>query len=340
MSERRYETDADFRRALEQRLAALARANERGLLRERQVCIFERFLARAEAADMGLVIKGGMALELRTTRARSTRDIDVPVMGAPHHFDSALRDLGATDVGDYLRFRVEAHARPDIDAIGMKYPGKRYRVQAVLAGKVYGDPFGVDAAFGEPMIAPADRLRGRVDLSFIDVPPVELAVYPRFTHIAEKLHAYTVPRPTPNSRVRDLPDLALLAGLAPLAGSDLRAALQQTYAHRATHELPTTLPEAPQRWRDAYREMAEANRLPWKDLDSVHAAVRMFWSRCCKDLQSSGTPRLGPGRYLKVGPAPSLILSNSLLDNCHGGQGLATRSKSPTGCWRFAGLSR
>lgn len=126
------------------------------------------------------------------------------------------------------------------------------------------------------MFGPADRLRGRVDLSFIEVPPVEVAVYPRLTHIAEKLHAYTVPRPTPNSRVRDLPDLALLASLAPLDATDLIAALQQTYAHRATHALPAELPSAPERWREPYREMAEANRLPWKDLDSVYAAVRAF----------------------------------------------------------------
>src|SRR5690606_923497 len=141
------------------------------------------------------------------------------------------------------------------DAIGMKYPGKRYRVQAVLAGKVYGDPFGVDAAFGEPMLGAPELLRGRSDLSFIGVPAPELTVYPRSTHIAEKLHAYTVPRPTPNSRVRDLPDLALLASVGSMNGEHLRAALEQTFAHRATHDLPLTLADAPDRWREPYKEL-------------------------------------------------------------------------------------
>jgi hypothetical protein len=131
----RYKTEEAFRRALEQRLSTLAEQGARGLVRERQVFIFERFLARAIATDMNVVVKGGMAVELRTLRARSTRDIDLRAMGAPEYFDSALRVLGASELGDHLHFRIEAHRRPDLDAIGMKYPGKRYRVQALLAAR-------------------------------------------------------------------------------------------------------------------------------------------------------------------------------------------------------------
>ncbi|HEX5661210.1 MAG TPA: nucleotidyl transferase AbiEii/AbiGii toxin family protein [Polyangiales bacterium] len=272
----RFKSEADFRRALEARLANAARAAGRGLVRERQVCIFERFLARASEADPRLVIKGGMALELRTQRARSTRDIDLRALGDVAQFERSLRELGEADVGDYLRFRVDAHAKPDIEAAGMKYPGRRYRVQANLAGKVYGDPFGVDVAFGEPILGAPERLRGRADLSFIGVEPPELAVQPRATHIAEKLHAYTVPRPTPNSRVRDLPDLALLASVGPIEASTVREAIEQTFAHRATHAMPTSLPAAPERWRAPYGELAASNRLSWGDLDAVHAAARTF----------------------------------------------------------------
>jgi hypothetical protein len=272
----RYKTDEAFRRALEQRLSTLAHQSARGLVRERQVFIFERFLARAAATEMYIVVKGGMAIELRTIRARSTRDIDLRALGAPEHFDGALRALGTDDRGDYLRFRIEPHRRPDLDAIGMKYPGKRYRVQAVLAGKVYGDPFGVDVAFGEPILGAPDRLPGRSDLTFVGVQTPEFAVYPRATHIAEKLHAYSVPRPTPNSRVRDLPDLAILASVGPIEGAAVRAALEQTFAHRATHPLPSMLGEAPDRWSEPYRELAEASRLPWRELKDAYEAARAF----------------------------------------------------------------
>jgi hypothetical protein len=173
----------------------------------------------------------------------------------------------------------------------MKYPGKRYRVQAELAGKVYGDPFGVDVSFGEPMLGPPDRVRGRADLSFIGVDPAEFALYPRATHIAEKLHAFTMPRPTPNSRVRDLPDIAILASVGPIDSAEVRAALEQTYAHRGTHALPALLAAAPERWVGPYAEMAEANRLPWADLGTMHRAVGEFLGPALRGEQAVWEPK-------------------------------------------------
>jgi Nucleotidyl transferase AbiEii toxin, Type IV TA system len=75
-----------------------------------------------------------------------------------------------------------------------------------------------------------------------------LRLYPIETHIAEKLHAYTMPRTRPNTRVKDLPDLALLATTEPLEAARLRAALERTFAFRATHPLPTSLPNPPANW--------------------------------------------------------------------------------------------
>jgi hypothetical protein len=43
--------------------------------------------------------------------------------------------------------------------------------------------------------------------------------------IAEKLHAYTLPRARPNSRLKDLSDLALLASVQSLDAKRVRAAL-------------------------------------------------------------------------------------------------------------------
>jgi len=217
-----------------------------------------------------------MALELRTAQARSTRDIDLRAVGAPDRFERALRALGQAEASDYLRFRVDPHARPEIASPGMKYPGKRYKVQALLADKVYADPFGVDVSFGEPMLGPAEQVRGRADLSFIGLEPAEFAIYPRATHIAEKLHAYTLPRSTPNSRVRDLPDIAILASVGPIGATELHDALEQTFAHRATHALPASFPAAPSRWAEPYGELAEANRLPWLDLQAVVRAASVF----------------------------------------------------------------
>jgi hypothetical protein len=271
-----YKADEDFRRALEARLATRAREGARGLVRERQVLIFERFLARAFRAGMDVIVKGGMAVELRTMRARSTRDVDLRAMGDAESFDRALRALGSAASEDRIRFEVDAHVRAELDAIGMKYPGKRYRVQAFLAGKKYGDVFGVDVAFGEPVLGIPDHVQGRADLAFIGIAAPEFAVYPRTTHIAEKLHAYTVPRPTPNSRIRDVPDIAILASLGPIEVAELRAALAQTFAHRATHALPTRFPALPERWRLPYRAMAETNDLQWTELEDLQRVASGF----------------------------------------------------------------
>jgi hypothetical protein len=93
----------------------------------------------------------------------------------------------------------------------MQYEGKRLRAECKLAGKLYGQPFGVDVAFGDPMLNEPETLVAEDVLSFAGVPPPTLRLYPVETHLAEKLQAYTMPRHRPNTRVKDLPDIALLA---------------------------------------------------------------------------------------------------------------------------------
>ncbi len=96
----------------------------------------------------------------------------------------------------------------------MKYEGLRFRAACTLAGKVYGQPFGVDVAFGDPILGEPEVAFAEDTLAFAGIAPPTLRLYPVETHVAGKLHAYTMPRARPNSRVKDLPDLALLATLA------------------------------------------------------------------------------------------------------------------------------
>lgn len=103
-----------------------------------------------------------------------------------------------------------------------------------------------------------------------------LRVYPVETHLAEKLHAYTLPRTRPNSRVKDLPDLALLASIGNLLAERVRAAIVQTFTFRATHPPPTSLPDPPEAWTLPYARMAAENSLPWPTLAAVTAAARDF----------------------------------------------------------------
>jgi hypothetical protein len=90
-------------------------------------------------------------------------------------------------------------------------------------------------------------------LSFAGIAPPILRLYPLETHIAEKLHAYTMPRSRPSSRVKDLPDIALLATAQILDAKRLREALEQTFTFRETHFSTRKTPSSASRMGDTLR---------------------------------------------------------------------------------------
>ena len=278
MSPSRYPTPVGFRAALEARLRRRASGDGLELQRVRQLVVFERFLARlvAEFED-GVVLKGGLVLELRLERARTTKDVDLRLVGAPSRTLDRLQRAGRRDLGDHLEFLVVPDPRhPEIEAEGMAYEGLRFRVEPRIADKIYGRPFGVDVAFAEPLGGPVELIEPPGWLDFAGVEPPAVPVYPLETHIAEKLHAYTLPRSRPNSRVKDLPDIALLATVRPIEAESLRRAIARTWTHRGTHPLPDRVPAPPESWERPYAELARTNGLRWGDLGSVADAVAAF----------------------------------------------------------------
>jgi Nucleotidyl transferase AbiEii toxin, Type IV TA system len=74
--------------------------------------------------------------------------------------------------------------------------------------------------------------------------------------IAEKLHAYTLPRSTPNSRVKDLVDLLLLIRTGDVRQAQLAEAVRMTFDRRKTHVVPPTLVPPPESWETQFRELA------------------------------------------------------------------------------------
>ena len=115
----------------------------------------------------------------------------------------------------------------------------RFRAECGLAGKPYGQPFGVDVAFGDPILGEPDVVVAEDVLAFAGIAPPTLRLYPIETHIAEKLHAYTMPRARPNSRVKDLPDIALLAGAQGARRESLPGVRSSRRSRsRKTHEVP------------------------------------------------------------------------------------------------------
>ncbi len=274
---REYRTAAAFKQALEQRLRVTSTSGI-DFARRRQLVVFDRFLARI-ALDLGdaVMLKGGLAVELRIEQARTTKDVDLHMMGSPDGILDRLRAAARRDLGDFMVVTIRPDDRhPGIRNDGMQYDGVRFRAECSLAGKVYGRPFGVDIAFGDPILGEPEVIVAEDVLGFAGIKPPTLRVYPVETHIAEKLHAYTMPRARPNSRVRDLPDLALIATAGPVDGSRLRAAIEQTFRFRGTHDVPKHLPAPPATWEAPYAAIAKEDRLQWTTLAEAFEAGRAF----------------------------------------------------------------
>ena len=97
----------------------------------------------------------------------------------------------------------------------------------------------------------------------------------REQQFAEKLHAYTLPRSSANSRVKDLVDMALLIGSGGLDRRRVLNALHLTFERRRTHDLPASLVSPPADWQLPFRALAEECRLQG-DLAALFAEVREF----------------------------------------------------------------
>ncbi len=280
MTIRAYSSPEAFKQALEQRLRTSTK-NGAEFARKRQLVVFDRLLARIVAVlGDAATLKGGLVLELRLERARTTKDVDLRMLGSPDDILAKLQEAGRRDLGDFMTFELGPDdEHPAIQNDGMQYEGLRFRAECKLAGKLYGQRFGVDVAFGDPMLGEPDVVVGEDVLAFAGVAPPTLRIYPIETHIAEKLHAYTMPRARPNSRVKDLPDIALLATAQTLDAKRLREALEQTFAFRKTHALPASLPDPMPAWATPYSAMAREDQLPWATLADVTRAAQAFLDR-------------------------------------------------------------
>lgn len=277
MTVRAYASPEAFKQALEQRLRLSARTGAE-ITRARQVLVFHRFLARVVAVlGDAAILKGDLVLEIRIARARTTRDIDLRMTGSPENILGRLQQAARRDLGDFMTFEVGADEdHPEIHNDGMQYSGLRFRAAGRLAGKLYGQPFGVDVAFGDPILGEPEIAVAEDTLGFAGIAPPTLRLYPIETHVAEKLHAYTMPRARPNSRVKDLPDIALLATVQRIEAQRLRQALEQTFGFRRTHPLPVMLPDPLAAWATPYATMAREDQLVWPTLDEVTNAAKAF----------------------------------------------------------------
>lgn len=276
-----YKSATDFRRALEHRLKNEAEKSRQNLQRLRRKAAFNRFLARIFADPASpWILKGGYAMELRMAHARATRDIDLSLKGRPQvsgekqagYLQDLLSNALHKDLGDFFSFRVGS---VQLELDGPLYGGARYPVEALMDNRLFVS-FHVDVAVGDYIPAELETAQEQDFFSFAGVKPSAFPMIPREVQFAEKLHAYTMPRSVPNSRVRDLVDLVLLIQENKFSPNKAKEALQAVFDRRKSHPIPMTLVPAPAGWEKRFAEMAAECALKL-DLNSGFEILNRFY---------------------------------------------------------------
>jgi len=149
-----------------------------------------------------------------------------------------------------------------------------------MDGRIFAR-FHLDAGIGDAVIQPVEIIECRDWLSFAGIASPRVQTISREQQFAEKLHAYTLPRSSANSRVKDLIDLALLirsSGLTPKRAAD---AVHLTFDRRRTHELHPALLKPPRDWQARFLALAEECQLEG-DMDTVFGEVEEFFEHMMK----------------------------------------------------------
>ena len=224
-------------------------------------------------------MKGGFALELRYGwRHRPTRDID---LRASSTLGSALARL-RTEVADGQAALAADHFSFELGEPGPEMqgaPGGSLRVPVVarLAG-VELARFHVDLSSGDAVVGLADTLEGSDLLDFAGIPQLRFPGYSVPQQLAEKLHAYTLPRVGPNTRTKDLVDLVVIPMVEPIDGDALVASVAATFGVRGTHPVPQALPAPDPQWAQPFRAlMAQVGQAPTTELDDGFILAARFW---------------------------------------------------------------
>lgn len=283
-----FKTATAFRTSLEARLKQAAAEGSLQLNSLRLKVAVERLLARLFGVkDPPWLLKGGYAMELRyRPRARTTKDIDLSVKTGPgelatriEHIRDELQQAADDDLADYFAFQV---AKPSSQLQGAPDGGARYPVTALLAGRTFAK-FHLDIGFGDPVVAAPEELMGQDFLEFAGVAPAKVLAIPKQQQFAEKIHAYTLPwKDRPNTRTKDLVDLALFVTIDPPAKWEIRKAVEATFRLRNTHPIPNELPPPPTTWTGTFSAMAKEAQLEAIELDEGFRFVARFWQEVLK----------------------------------------------------------
>ncbi len=256
----KYKTPQNFRSAVQEKLKLISRNDGVDIMRLYRQVGYTHFLARLfRDKTVPWVLKGGHALELRLQESRATKDIDLALKETNFFRGSdsekidaikeALIERSRIDLGDYFEFLITG---PKMELDAAPYGGARFQVEALLDGKRF-TIFDLDIGIGDVWIEPHDELELKNYLDFTGFETPKIGVINIEQHFAEKIHAYTVPRQSENSRVKDLVDLYLIVKNEKLNPELLKQCLMETFSRRETHDFSTELKAPPLSWEKPFK---------------------------------------------------------------------------------------
>lgn len=144
-----------------------------------------------------------------------------------------------------------------------------------MGGRIFVK-FHLDVGIGDVVLDPLEQARMRDWLEFAGILPPAVPMIQQEQQFAEKLHAYTLPRTAPNSRVRDLVDIAILIQFGTLESKRVMQALHATFDLRATHSVPKTLNPPPEEWNAPFARMAAECRLELSASEAFRILVEFY----------------------------------------------------------------
>jgi predicted nucleotidyltransferase len=256
----KYKSAQNFRSAIQEKLKLISRNEGIDIMRLYRQVGYTHFLARLfKDKTVPWVLKGGHALELRLQESRATKDIDLALKETNllrgsesekiNAIKEALIERSRIDLGDYFDFLITG---PKMELDAAPYGGARFQIEALIDGKRF-TIFDLDIGIGDVWIEPHDELELKNYLDFSGFETPKVGVINIEQHFAEKIHAYTLPRESENSRVKDLVDLYLIVKNEKLNPELLKQCLRETFSRRGTHDFSAEFKDPPLSWEKPFK---------------------------------------------------------------------------------------
>lgn len=289
MNDLKYSSPYALRMAIDGWLKQRATSElERSILRKQ--IAFERLLARAiKVAPTGWILKGAFALDIRYTRTRTTKDLDLGWASTPADADGMMTAINQAQLPDLFEVYAERVVSKNPRA---ENPAGCYKVAASLDSRLF-ESFSIDVGYRDPLTPPPDHIAtpGLLAFAGIDTPIVPVISIEQ--HLAEKISAYlrTYPGGRRSTRPKDLVDVLIISkGHVPIDAHKAILAIRHTVP-----EAPDRLPQPPESWTTTYPPLARQAGVT-ENLAEAHLHAASFVDPLLSN-EASGTWQADTARW-------------------------------------------